>query len=267
MNAHESEAPPVLATTDGPIARLVLNRPRAGNSLSLALVTALRAELAALAERQDIKVIILSATGGRVFSAGHDLNEFADEPEQDFLARDFAGIAALMQAIMAQPQIIIAKVEGVATAAGCELVAACDLALASSVARFAVPGVNIGFWCHTPQVQLARNIGRKQAMMMLATGRLFPAAHALQIGLVNEVHAPDALDTVVEALAAEIASKSRAVLEIGKKAFHAQAALGVADAYRFAQGSALSNLAHPDAKEGIAAFLEKRPAKWSGEPE
>ena len=116
-------------------------------------------------------------------------------------------------------------------------------------------------------MQLARNIGRKQAMMMLATGRLFPAAHALQIGLVNEVHAPDALDTVVEALAAEIASKSRAVLEIGKKAFHAQAALGVADAYRFAQGSALSNLAHPDAKEGIAAFLEKRPAKWSGEPE
>ena len=145
MNAHESEAPPVLATTDGPIARLVLNRPRAGNSLSLALVTALRAELAALAERQDIKVIIQSATGGRVFSAGHDLNEFADEPEQDFLARDFAGIAALMQAIMAQPQIIIAKVEGVATAAGCELVAACDLALASSVARFAAPGVNIGF--------------------------------------------------------------------------------------------------------------------------
>ena len=129
----------------GPVARLMLNRPAAGNSLSMDLVADLRSILASLAARDEIKVIVLSGAGGRIFCAGHDLNEFAGQEDADFLARDFQGLAALMQEVMAQPQIVIAKVEGVATAAGCELVAACDLALASSVARFAVPGVNIGF--------------------------------------------------------------------------------------------------------------------------
>ena len=267
MDDPAMDAPLVLASTAGPVARLVLDRPRLGNSLSMALVAALRAELAALVARQDIKVIILSGTGGRVFCAGHDLNEFAGQEDQDFLARDFEGLAALMQAIAAQPQIVIAKVHGVATAAGCELVAACDLALAASNARFATPGVNIGFWCHTPQIQLTRTIGRKQAMMMLATGRLFPASHALQIGLVNEVHDPDALDAAVDTLAAEIASKSAAVLALGKRAFQQQSGMSVADAYRYAQESALANLQHPDAKEGISAFLQKRPPKWIGDAE
>lgn len=261
----DSEPPLILVSVAGPIARLVLNRPRAGNSLSMALVAALRAELAALETRRDVKVIILSGAGGRIFCAGHDLNEFAGQPDQDFLARDFAGLAALMQAIIAQPQIVIAKVEGVATAAGCELVAACDLAMASSAARFAVPGVNIGFWCHTPQVQLTRSIGRKPAMMMLATGRLFPAAHALQAGLINEIHEPAALEGAVDALAAEIASKSGPILALGKAAFHRQSQMTISDAYRFAQTSALDNLAQPDAAEGIAAFLEKRPPAWRGE--
>ncbi len=256
------DAPLVLASDAAPIARLVLNRPGAGNSLSMALVAALRAELAALKARPDIKVIVLSGAGGRIFCAGHDLNEFAGQPDEDFLARDFAGLAGLMQAIMAQPQIVIAQVEGVATAAGCELVAACDLALASSAARFAVPGVNIGFWCHTPQVQLSRAIGHKAAMMMLATGRLFPADHALRIGLINEIHEPTLLADAVAALAAEIAAKSAAILALGKAAFHHQSALSIADAYDFAQASARANLRHPDATEGIAAFLEKRPAKW-----
>lgn len=263
MDTVTADTPLVIATTEGPVATLVLNRPNAGNSLSMALVSALRARLDELAVRTDIKVIILSGAGGRIFCAGHDLNEFADNPTQDFLLRDFAGLAALMQAIMAQPQIVIAKVEGVATAAGCELVAACDLALAASTARFAVPGVNIGFWCHTPQVQLTRSIGRKAAMMMLATGRLFPAAHALQTGLVNEVHTPESLDAALAALAAEISTKSAAILARGKAAFHRQAAMPVSEAYRFAQQSALANLEHPDAVEGIAAFLQKRPAKWS----
>ncbi len=255
--------PMLVSETTGPIARLTLNRPEAGNALSMDLVSALRAELDLLAGRTDIRVIIVSGAGGRIFCAGHDLNEFAGQADQDFLARDFAGLAALMQAIEAQPQIVIAKVEGVATAAGCELVAACDLALASTVARFAVPGVNIGFWCHTPQIQLTRTIGRKAAMMMLATGKLFGADHALRIGLINEVHAPERLDQAVEDLAATIASKSGAVLAIGKRSFQAQATLPLAEAYRFAQGEALVNLAHPDAQEGIAAFLQKRPPQWT----
>jgi enoyl-CoA hydratase/carnithine racemase len=260
----DPDASPILSDEDGPVARILLNRPRAGNSLSMELVSALRAELALLAGRTEIKVIVLSGAGGRIFSAGHDLNEFNGQEDMDFLQRDFAGITALMQQIMAQPQVVIAKVEGVATAAGCELVAACDLALASSVARFAVPGVNIGFWCHTPQVALTRTIGRKQAMMMLATGRLFPASHALAIGLINEVHEPEALDGAVDALAAQIAGKAGSVLRRGKVSFNRQAALPLTDAYAFARQQALENIVDPDAREGIAAFIEKREPGWPG---
>lgn len=257
--------PLLLSDQVGAIAYLTLNRPEAGNSLSMDLVSALLAEFERLAGYTDIKVIVLSSTGGRIFCAGHDLNEFAGDPDPDFLARDFAGIAALMQGILAQPQIVIAKVAGVATAAGCELVAACDLALASSVARFAVPGVNIGFWCHTPQVQLTRTIGRKAAMMMLATGKLFSADHALSIGLINEVHPPEQLDRAVENLAVTIASKSAAVLALGKRSFHLQAPMPMAEAYRVAQNEALANLKHPDAQEGIAAFLQKRSPEWGAD--
>lgn len=259
------EKPPLLVSEAGAIAQIVLNRPRAGNSLSLELVEGLTATFAALAPRREIKVIVVSGAGGRIFSAGHDLNEFAGQEDLDYLARDFAGLATLMQAIVAQPQIVIAKVEGVATAAGCELVASCDLALASSAARFGVPGVNIGFWCHTPQIPLSRAVGRKAAMMMLATGRLYPADHALRIGLVNAVHEPEALDAAVDALAAEIAAKPSAVLRRGKAAFTRQLGLPLADAYRFAREQALENIVEPDAREGISAFLEKREADWPGD--
>lgn len=260
----ETEGPPLLRIDEGAVARITLNRPHAGNSLSMDLVEVLRQTLAELAPREDIKVIVLAGTGGRIFSAGHDLNEFSGSPEPDFLERDFAGIVALMQAIVAQPQIVIARVDGVATAAGCELVAACDLALAATTARFAVPGVNIGFWCHTPQVALSRTVGRKAAMMMLATGRLYPAEHALAIGLVNALHAPDALDAAVDDLAAAIASKAASVLRAGKKSFNRQLGLPLADAYAFARDQALANIVHPDAREGIAAFLEKRTPVWPG---
>ena len=253
----------LLVQIEGSIAYLTLNRPRAGNSLTMDLVARLRAELADLSTRPAIKVIVLVGAGGRVFCAGHDLNEFAGQTDRDFLARDFAGLAALMQQVMTQPQIVIAKVEGVATAAGCELVAACDLALASSEARFGAPGVNIGFWCHTPQIQLSRTVGRKEAMMMLATGHLFPATHALRIGLINAVYEPDALDAAVKALVTEIAAKPGPVLALGKAAFQMQAAMEVKDAYIFAQDSALANLDIPDAKEGISAFLGKRSPRWS----
>lgn len=255
-------AAPALLAVDGPIASLVLNRPAQGNSLSTGLVEALRETLEGLAPREDVKVIVLSSAGGRIFSAGHDLTEFTGDPGEAALREDFAGLVGLMQQVMAQPQIVIAKVEGVATAAGCELVAACDLALASDAARFAVPGVNIGFWCHTPQVLLERAVGRKQAMMMLATGSLFLAEHALRIGLVNAVHPVDELDAAVDALARTIASKPASVLRAGKASFQRQSRLPVDDAYAFVQGEALANIVHPDAAEGIAAFLEKRPPRW-----
>jgi enoyl-CoA hydratase/carnithine racemase len=251
----------LLAEADG-IASLVLNRPRQGNSLSAGLVAALRAALEALAVRDDVKVIVLSGAGGRIFSAGHDLTEFVGDPGEEALRADFAGLVGLMQQVMAQPQIVIAKVEGVATAAGCELVAACDLALASDAARFAAPGVNISFWCHTPQVLLERSVGRKHAMMMLATGSIFPAEHALRIGLVNTVHPLAELDMAVEALARTIASKPASVLRAGKRSFQRQSAMPVAEAYDFVQGEALANIVHPDALEGISAFLEKRPPRW-----
>lgn len=255
-------AKPVQTSVSGAIARLTLNRPEAGNSLSEDMVKALRSELDNLQTRADVKVIILAGTGGRIFCAGHDLNEFAGQDDQEVLRQDFAGLTGLMQQIMAQRQIVIAQIDGVATAAGCELVAACDLALASATARFAVPGVNIGFWCHTPQVQLTRTIGRKQAMMMLATGRLFSADHALAIGLINEVHGPDQLEEAVLSLALEIASKAASVLKLGKETFTAQADKSIDDAYTLARRNALDNLKHDDAKEGIAAFLEKRQPRW-----
>lgn len=254
--------PSVLVSEAGAVAQVVLNRPRQGNSLSFDLVVALREALAGFEHRRDIKVIVISAAGGRIFSAGHDLNEFAGQEDGAFLARDFAGLAALMQQVMAQPQIVIAKVEGVATAAGCELVAACDLALASSVARFGVPGVNIGFWCHTPQVPLSRSVGPKQAMMMLATGKLFPAEHALKIGLINEIHPPEELDAATLALCETISAKATSVIRRGKASFRRQLELPVSAAYDFVRGEALDHVQRPDAQEGITAFLEKRSPSW-----
>ncbi|WP_164156561.1 enoyl-CoA hydratase-related protein [Sandarakinorhabdus rubra] len=257
-----ADAEPLLVSEAGACATLTLNRPANGNSLSMGLVQALTGALAALAPREDIKVIVIRAAGSRIFSAGHDLNEFAGDPDPAFLAADFAGIAGLMQAIMAQPQIVVARVEGVATAAGLELVTACDLALAATTARFALPGVNIGFWCHTPQVAVSRTVGPKQAMELLVTGRLYPAEHALRIGLVNGLHPPDELDAALDALVATICAKASSVLRAGKASFRAQAALPVAAAYAEVQGRALANITHPDAREGVAAFLEKRDPNW-----
>lgn len=261
----EAASQPVVLTIDGAVATLNLNRPRQGNSLSMELVACLQGHLEDLSPNPAIKVIVITGSGGRIFSAGHDLNEFVGEPEPDFLERDFAGIARLMQQVMAQPQIVIAKVEGVATAAGCELVAACDLALASSVARFGVPGVNIGFWCHTPQVPLSRQIGRKQAMLMLATGQLYPAEHALRIGLINSLHDHDKLDEAVEELARTIVAIPSSVLRLGKASFVRQSSMPITEAYEFAKREALSNITLPDAKEGIEAFLQKRAPDWPTE--
>lgn len=259
---NQSEAESVVLHCTGAVAQITLNRPRAGNCLSIDLVEALQACLDTLREREDIKVIVIDGAGGKIFSAGHDLNEFVGAPDRSFLERDFAGISRLMQTILGQPQIVIAKIAGVATAAGCELVAACDLAIASSDARFGLPGVNIGFWCHIPQVLVSRQVGRKAAMMMLATGDLFSAEHALRIGLINDVVASGDLDQAVLRLTSQIAQKPASVLRAGKASFLLQSDRAVPHAYDCARNAALKNIESADAKEGVAAFLAKRPVRW-----
>lgn len=249
---------------EGPISYLTINRPKQGNSLSLATIEALHGHLVDLRAQTGISVIVLTGTGGRIFSAGHDLAEVLEEAAPEFSHELAEKCSEMMLAFRSQPQIIIARVEGVATAAGCQLVAAADLAIAESGARFATPGVNIGLWCLTPQVALSRNVAPKHAMQMLTTGRLYDAEYALRIGLVNEVVAPDSLDEAVSQLAAEIASKSSYTLALGKASFYRQLQMPIADAYSYASEVMVRNMEHPDASEGIAAFLQKREPNWTG---
>lgn len=253
---------PLKVIEDGARVDLVLNRPEAGNSLSAALIAALTQAFDRLARSATVKVIVLSGAGERIFCAGHDLREFTVQQDQAFFEDDFAAVTGLMQAIIHQPQIVIAKVAGVATAAGLELMLACDLAFASTTARFGVPGVNIGFWCHTPQVLLSRAVGRKQAFDMLITGRLYSAEHALRIGLVNAVFASDELDRAVDRYAADISARASSVLRRGKLSFNRQVDRPLAAAYDAARTEALGNIRDPDATEGIAAFVQKRDPRW-----
>ncbi|MDO8774547.1 MAG: enoyl-CoA hydratase [Burkholderiaceae bacterium] len=246
------------------VAYLSLNRPQQGNSLSLDMIEALHQRLLALRDEKSIAVIVLEGVGGRIFCAGHDLKEFVAEAQPEFSKQLATRCSAMMQAFRAQPQIIIAKVRGVATAAGCQLVASADLALAESGARFATPGVNIGLWCLTPMVAISRSIAPKHAMQMLATGRLFDADFALAVGLVNEVVESGQLDAAVDALANEIAEKSTYTLALGKNAFYRQSQMSLSDAYEYAGEVVARNMEHPDAREGIAAFVEKREPNWMG---
>jgi enoyl-CoA hydratase/carnithine racemase len=241
-----------------------LNRPQQGNSLSLETIDALLDQLMALRQEKSIAAIILRGIGNNIFCAGHDLREFVAEDDPEFFKTVSVRCSNMMQAMREQPQIIIARVEGVASAAGCQLVANADLAIASRDARFATPGVNIGLWCLTPMVPLSRAVAQKHAMQMLATGRLFDADFALRVGLVNEVVAPELLDETVNALAAEIASKSTYTLALGKQAFYHQLQMPVSDAYEYAGELVVRNMAHADAREGIAAFVEKRRPGWKG---
>lgn len=255
---------PVLRQDQGRISYLRLNRPGEGNSLSLATIAALQDELDALRGNTSIAVIVLEGAGNRIFCAGHDLKEFDQAADSEFFHQVSMRCSAMMQTLQQQPQIVIAAVDGVASAAGCQLVAAADLAVASSSARFATPGVNIGLWCLTPMVPLSRAVHRKHAMRMLTTGRLFDAEYALRIGLVNDVVAPEQLASTVDELAHEIASKSSYTLALGKRAFYRQLQMSVSDAYEYAGELVVRNMAHPDAGEGIAAFVEKRAPVWTG---
>ncbi len=248
------------------ILRLTLNDPETRNSLSEAMMAALAIALDDARHEDETRVIVVAAEGA-AFCSGHNLKEITRHRQDEdggraYFAKLMAHCSALMQSIVHHPKPVIAEVQGVASAAGCQLVASCDLALASEQARFATPGVNIGLFCSTPMVALSRNVSRKHAMEMLLTGDLISAAEASRIGLVNRVVATQLLQSSVEDLAAKIAGKSRAVTKIGKEAFYRQVEMPLADAYDYASRVMVENLLIEDAKEGIGAFVGKRPPKW-----
>ncbi|MGD0640671.1 MAG: enoyl-CoA hydratase [Roseiarcus sp.] len=254
-------------TQDG-VATLTLQSPASRNALSLAMIEALISEFAALGVDPSVRVVVL-AGDGPALSSGHDLKELrahrndADRG-QAFYERVMRLCAELMQQIVALPKPVIAAVEGVATAAGCQLVAACDLAVAGDRARFALPGVGIGLFCSTPLVAVGRAISRKHAMEMALTGALYSAAEAERFGLVNRVVPAGAALAEAQSLAGGIAARSAATLAIGKRAFYQQVETPLAEAYALAAKAMVDNLAHPDAGEGIGAFLDKREPHWEG---
>jgi enoyl-CoA hydratase/carnithine racemase len=250
----------------GGIAILTLNRPQARNSLSEALLKALGDTLSAIAHDRAVRVVVLAAQGP-AFSAGHDLKELnAHRSDGDRGRAYFKHIMGLcsrvMQQIVTLPQPVIASVQATATAAGCQLVASCDLAVASQAAKFATPGVNIGLFCSTPMVALSRNVSRKHAMQMLLTGDLISADEAARVGLVNQVVPAGQERAAAIKLAEKIAAKSTHTVKIGKEAFYRQAEMSLADAYDYASQVMVENMLARDAEEGISAFIEKRDAKW-----
>ena len=259
--------PAVLRRNDAEgVTVLTLNRPERRNSLSEAMLAALSESLSAIAADRTVRVVVLAANGP-VFCAGHDLKELsARRSDADrgraYYAEILARCSALMQAIVELPQPVIAAVQGTATAAGCQLVATCDLAISSAAAQFCTPGVNIGLFCSTPMVALSRNVGAKHAMEMLLTGDAIAAAEAARIGLVNRVVAPGSERDEAIALARKIAAKSTLTVAIGKRAFYRQRELGLGEAYRYAAAVMVDNMMARDAAEGIGAFIEKRQPLW-----
>jgi enoyl-CoA hydratase/carnithine racemase len=250
----------------GKIAILTLNRPAARNSLSEALLLALSESFAAIAKDRDIRAVVLAANGP-VFCAGHDLKELTSrrgdaDGGRAYFHHIMTTCSAMMQSIVALPQPVIAAVQGVATAAGCQLVATCDLAVASTAAKFATPGVDIGLFCSTPMVALSRNVTRKHAMHMLLTGDPLSAEEAQRAGLINRVTQPGRERDEALALAEKIAAKSSHVVKIGKKAFYEQVQMPLAEAYDYAAKVMTENMMAHDANEGICAFIEKRPPHW-----
>lgn len=243
------------------VVTLTLNRPQAFNALSDALLAALQGAIDALKEDEAARVVILQGAG-RAFCAGHDLKEMRAQPDEDRCNDLFGRCSKVMLGLVALPQPVIARVHGLATAAGCQLVAQCDLAVAAADARFAVSGINVGLFCSTPSVPLVRNVPRKMAMEMLLTGEFIDANTARQWGLVNRVAAPDALDAEVEALVDSILAKPAAAIALGKAQFYRQIDMGLAGAYQLAGQAMSRNFMQDDALEGVQAFIEKRPPAW-----
>ncbi|MEA3081499.1 MAG: hypothetical protein QOD54_1167 [Sphingomonadales bacterium] len=251
---------------NGPILRLTLDNPPA-NALSIAVMQSLEAALDAASDDDSIRVIVIAAAG-KLFSAGHDLKEMtAHRADADqgkaFFEHTFALCSRLMQSIVGHPKPVIAEVNGIATAAGCQLIASCDLAVASDRSKFGVNGIDVGLFCATPSVALTRNVSRKRAMEMLLTGEMIDAATALEFGLVNRVVPQESLTDVVMEMASTVAAKSPFAVKLGKQAVREQAGLGLAEAYDCASRVMVENMLAGDAKEGISAFFEKRSPNWT----
>jgi len=266
MQHHSPQTDVLLRETDARgVVRLTLNRPQAFNALSDALLDALQQQIDALMQDETARVVVLRGAG-RAFCAGHDLKEMRSRPERAYYEDLFTRCSRVMTGLIRLPQPVIAQVHGIATAAGCQLVASCDLAVASSDARFAVSGVNYGLFCSTPAVALSRNVLRKQAMEMLLTGEFIDAVTAQQRGLVNRVAAPDALDAEVEKLVASILDKPAAAVRMGKALFYRQLETGIDAAYQLAAQTMTCNMLDDCALEGVQAFIDKRQPAWRTTP-
>ena len=257
------DAPLVLRHDDDRgVCTLTLNRPAAFNALSEEMLTALQSELDNLSKSQKLRVLVIAAEG-KAFCAGHDLRQMRAEPSMDYYQKLFSQCGQMMMSIQKLQVPVIAKVQGIATAAGCQLVAQCDLAVASAEAKFAVSGVNLGLFCATPSVALSRNLSRKAAFEMLVTGDFISATEALSKGLINKVAEADDLDIAVESLVSKIVSKPQVALAMGKSLFYKQLETGMAQAYENAAQTMACNMMDNSALEGVQAFIEKRKPDWS----
>ena len=259
------EEPVVLCSQDERgVVTLTLNRPHAFNALSETVLAELQREFEAIAKEESVRVVVLSA-GGKAFCAGHDLKEMRAKPSLQYYEGLFNQCSEMMLGIQRLPVPVIARIQGIATAAGCQLVAMCDLAVAASTAKFAVSGVNLGLFCSAPGVALSRNLLRKAAFEMLVTGEFISADEAKVRGLINRVVDPEQLDAEVEKLVAAIIAKTRAAVAIGKEFFYRQIELDIASAYQAAAGAMASNMMNEAALEGVQAFIDKRPPRWKQE--
>ncbi len=256
-----AEAPLVELTREGPVVTLTMNRPAQFNALSEGLMAALQAELERVSTDASARVVVLAAAG-KAFCAGHDLREMRAEPSLEYYQKLFAQCAKMMLTIQRMPQPVIARVHGIATAAGCQLVAMCDLAVAAEEAKFAVSGVNLGLFCSTPSVPLSRNVPRKTAFEMLVTGEFIDAQTAVQRGLINRAVPADGLDAEIDRLARLIAAKPPVAIAAGKGLFYRQIEMGVEAAYQLAGQTMACNMMEEPTLEGVQAFIEKRKPNW-----
>ena len=257
------EAPLVLREQDGALVRLTLNHPDSLNALSEEMLEALMDELKRIESDSAIRVVVLGGAG-RAFCAGHNLKQMRAQSNKDYFVELFRACSAVMLTLSAMQQVVIARVHGLATAAGCQLVAACDLAVAAEDARLATSGINAGLFCSTPSVALSRNVPRKAAFEMLFTGEFISAEEARRLGLINRVAPVESLDEVVNELAGVVLEKSPVAVTTGKQMFYRQLEMGLTDAYDFAGEVMAENMMAEDAREGIDAFIQKRPPHWRG---
>ena len=259
--AVSANEPLVLREDANGVARLTLNRPKQFNALSEEMLDAVQAELDRIAEDEAVRVVVIGGAG-RAFCAGHDLKQMRSKPDQDYYRALFAQCSRMMMTLHRLPQPVIARVHGIATAAGCQLVGACDLAVASTEAKFATSGINVGLFCSTPAVEVSRNLAQKPAFEMLITGDFIDAETAKTLGLINRVAAPDALDTAVDELCGQILRHSQVAVSTGKRMFYEQLQRGVEDAYAYASEVMACNMMAEDVGRGVDAFIAKEKPEW-----